>query len=410
MTNQSNIKFKQLYLNVFNTVPEIINLTEEELEILDTQNENDKILLDTNNHLFVVIAASIYVTLGPFFYTTLYQTLSNVTAYMITTRKSLSSQDSEMLTYTFFFGALAIFLYFLSPLLSTKNHLILNFRQVNANQLNYKIAIFISQYIALGFIILSLFLNYDSTIDFISKNFIYYLFIPLAIITTILLMFLLIYILNPINKFNEKKAKQKTNFRIKICYKLLTILNKIKSFENFYFINNEDSKELNLNFSQISRLIKDYSFQFSNYLEDENIHNDFRKIAYEFEKNLIIYINSKDTHIEIIKKSLIDYLNIFLKGDLSKLPKSENLPIEEKGKKAKLSHYILLAGYISLPIIIVLILTLFFEIKIDEFTQSIFRILYLIWAFIGIFSNPFILNNESKDLLKDILKTITGKS
>jgi hypothetical protein len=65
--------------------------------------------------------------------------------------------------------------------------------------------------------------------------------------------------------------------------------------------------------------------------------------------------------------------------------------------------------YLTLPIIVISILRLAFKITLDEYMQSLMRILYIIWACVGIFSNPFVLNNDSKDLLKDIIKTLTGK-
>ena len=78
-------------------------------------------------------------------------------------------------------------------------------------------------------------------------------------------------------------------------------------------------------------------------------------------------------------------------------------------KKAKFIHYFILGLYLTLPIIVILILKLIFNISLDDYIQSLVKILYVFWACIGIFSNPFVLNNESKELLKDIIKTLVGK-
>jgi hypothetical protein len=113
--------------------------------------------------------------------------------------------------------------------------------------------------------------------------------------------------------------------------------------------------------------------------------------------------------MNLVKKQLMDYTNLFLKGDLSLLPKADLAIPENNKKKAKLFHYILLGIYLTLPIIVIVLLKSVFKIEIDEYAQSLLKILYIIWAFIGIFSNPFILNNDNKEIIRDIIKTITGK-
>ena len=113
--------------------------------------------------------------------------------------------------------------------------------------------------------------------------------------------------------------------------------------------------------------------------------------------------------MSVTKQQLVEYSNIFLNGNLSALPKSDIIIEEHAENKAKFLHYILLGVYLTLPILIVVILKPVFNITIDDYAQSLLKILYIIWAFMGIFSNPFIINNDNKEIIRDIIKTITGK-
>lgn len=411
MTKHSNIKFTQLYNEVRKLFPNVMTLTDEELMVLDIQNEKNKSILETNSTIFTNIIISAFVILCPICSMKLYSSLSAVTVFMKNTKATLATDLIEVLTATFMIGGIALPCYFLIfPFLQSKSSSQISLLNLNMRQANYVFATIIATYVAIGFGALALFLNFDNLSEFIADNFIYYLFIPLLLISLSLVGLILVFTLLPLDKYYDRKSKHKINVRVKICNVLLKTLKEISSYENFYFLNPKDSKEILANLSQIGYSISNYSDQYIEYIESTEVHDDFKKAGAEFEKNLLSYISTKDSHSEAIKDSLVNYLNIFLKGDLSKLPKAENIPDEEKQRKAKLIHYFLLALYISFPIIVVLILKVFFNITFDEFTQSIFRILYLIWAFIGVFSNPFILNSESKELLKDILKTITGKN
>jgi len=412
--NNKKIDFTGLYTEVKELYPSITELTDSEIKNIQTQFSNNQTIERTNNYIDSVICATILVFIFPFIFNKIYSSLSIVTHYLVTNKSTYSEDMVQTMNYSLGIGSFAIlFYFFILPLdgrlgLSIVNRT--NLDSVNRKQSNFIWSSFISAYISIGLIGFLVYLNFKSTSEFIAQNFMYYLLIPLIIITVILsLIVIIVIVLLPIKKIIDRKAEQISEKRITICMKIMKILKKISLFENFYFLTTKDCEFVLINLNSISSKIKKYPTAVTVIFDNSEIENNFLKASREFEQNIINLINTNESHAETIKSSLVSYLNIFLSGDLSTLPKTE-IPLQNDNvKKAKFIHYFILGLYLTLPIIVILILKLIFNISLDDYIQSLVKILYVFWACIGIFSNPFVLNNESKELLKDIIKTLVGK-
>ena len=411
---KNDTNFKDLYNEVKTLYPNVVELTETEVENIQSQSVKDNSIDKTNTYLLAIIAATIFLLIFPFFATRLYTSLSIVTTYLVTNKGTFPKELIQTLNFSFGIGGFAIISYFflLPSTARFKKLFKVNspFDSINRTQSNFLFSSIIGAYITVGLIGLLLYLNLDSTATFIAENFKYYLLIPLFLIAVLLVLIIVtLLIMFPFKKLVDRKSKQTSGKRIDICMKLLKTLKKISPFDNFYFLSPEDSKMIMSNLRGACTLIMDYPKGVVEFLDNSEIEDDFLKAGREFEKNIVYFISTKESHTSTIKSTLVNYLNSFLSGDLSALPKNEIVIQNDKIKKAKLIHYFLLGLYLTLPIIVILILKLAFKITLDEYMQSLMRILYIIWAFVGIFSNPFVLNTESKDLLKDIIKTLTGK-
>jgi len=402
--------FKSLFEEVKILYPEISDLSELEIENIQTQADRRKLVNDTNLYLISVIIAIFFFLIFPFFIAKLYFSLDIITDYLVNNKGTYSKELINTFNFSFGIGAFAIVCYFfLLPFItSSKNDL--PFGSVNTKQSNFRFFTIIGTYIVIGLAAFLLYLNSDYASVFIAENFKYYLLVPLFIIAMFLTFILLFSVIGiPFIGIFARRKKQNNNKRIEICIKLLITLKKISSFDNFCFLPPSDNKVITSNLYSICSLIKSYPKGISEFIDNNEIETDFLKAGQEFEKNIINFISTNELHSETIKSTLISYLNTFLSGDLSTLPKSENIVKKNNGQKTKIIHYFLFGLYLILPIIIIFILKLAFKINFDEYMQSLMKILYVIWACVGIFSNPFVLNAESKDLLKDIIKTLIGK-
>lgn len=412
--SEKNENFEYLYKGVKGLYPDIAELTEVEVKNIQSQLEKDILIHKTNIYIIAIIAATFFFLIFPFIATKIYSSLAVVTSYFISNKGTFSKDQILTLNLSFGISGFAILCYFfILPFIARfEKFTILNspFRSVNTTQTNFLFLSIIGAYVAIGLFGFLLYLNLDYTATFIAENFKYYLLIPIFIITMYLtIMAITLLIMFPFKRQVARKSKQTSDKRIEICMKLLKTLKKISPFDNFYFLAPKDCKMIMSNLRGACLLIKDYPKGIVEFLDNTEIENEFLKASREFEKNIVYFISTKESHTTTIKSALVNYLNSFLSGDLSALPKTEIVIQNENIKKAKLIHYFLLGLYLTLPIIGILVLKFAFKITLDEYMQSLMRILYIIWACVGIFSNPFILNTESKDLLKDIIKTLTGK-
>ncbi|WP_172426932.1 hypothetical protein, partial [Flavobacterium sp. ACN2] len=197
-------------------------------------------------------------------------------------------------------------------------------------------------------------------------------------------------------------------YRYEISFKLLKILESLKNKQKIQIISKIETNDIISELIKIKGLIQNYHI---NYNSEGNLFLiiEFEKAANAFQNCIDRFILGEEEQIETTKQLLINYTNIFLTGNIANLPKEEINSENQSRAKTKIIHYVLLGLYLTLPIFIVVILKTVFKIQIDQYVQSLLQILYVVWAFIGIFSNPFILNDDNKELIRDVLKTLTGK-
>jgi len=184
----------------------------------------------------------------------------------------------------------------------------------------------------------------------------------------------------------------------------------LKDYVNGSFISQKDIIEISDELSYVRRMIRKYPSYVTDYLSDHEIVSDFEKASNQFGILIVDFVKNQETKIDDTKERLVEYLNIFLKGNLSELPKSESLPNPIKADKVKLYHYFFFGVYLTLPIFIVVSLKVYVNLTLDDYLQSLLKILYVIWIFVGIISNPRIFSNENKDFMKDLVKSFIGKS
>lgn len=99
-------------------------------------------------------------------------------------------------------------------------------------------------------------------------------------------------------------------------------------------------------------------------------------------------------------------------GNLKDLPRKEIVENIESKKPKETSFilgFIFLLIYLLIPIGAFLIFENYFKVELNELTQSLLKIAYIIWALFGVISNNSILNEDSKNFVKDIIQTILGK-
>lgn len=244
----------------------------------------------------------------------------------------------------------------------------------------------------------------------IAKFSVYYLLVPIFFVSMpLMLIVILLLIIFLYKRQLGRKSKPTSDKRIEICMKLLMTLKKIATLDNFYFLGTKDFQMIMSYLRRICTLIKTYPSGIVQFLDDSKVEDEFLKAGREFEKNIVDFVSTKESHTITIKSVLVNYLNIFLAGDLSALPKAESVTQSAKIQKAKFIHYLLLGLYLILPIVVILILKLVFNITLDEYMQSQMKVLYAIWACLGVSANPLVLNSESKDLLMEIIKSFKGK-
>jgi hypothetical protein len=113
---------------------------------------------------------------------------------------------------------------------------------------------------------------------------------------------------------------------------------------------------------------------------------------------------------------LTEYLNTFLTGYYHELPReelpdSDNL-IGETPRQTwtrKVGNFVMLVGFMALPIAALSIIGRFFRFEIPVWAQSSATVLYVIWAALGILFFSEHLTPEGKELLNTVLKGVIPK-
>lgn len=123
-----------------------------------------------------------------------------------------------------------------------------------------------------------------------------------------------------------------------------------------------------------------------------------------------IYFPQENT-LENLRLKLCDYLNIFLSGNYHDLPREEtedyqivNSIVIKDNKLKKIISLGKLCIFLALPVVFYILFVLLFNFKFDSINYYL-GILYLIWITAGFIYYAESLTLESKDFIKDIIKT-----
>lgn len=413
MTDIKNIGFKKLYAKTKVNYPNLIDLSESDLNFILSQSESDFEKSKISRYIIAVIGASLTILLFVCTVIKVYGLLGQLSEYIRTSNFKLSEEAilNTNLVLCIFCSSLIIYVYLVPHI-----NLFKKIAQAKSStfNINTKAKIFIkfkiiSSYFILGVLLLFTLLNFGITNSLLVILKLY-LLLPLTIAAFFVTIYSIIYLLViPLKKY--LKTKEQSNERTKIAFLLCNVLNRLNDNKNrLHFIEANDLEYMLSKLSYASSLIKNYPYKLTSRIPSQSIIETFSKASNEVDRLIFSIATIDNGKVVEIQTDLINYLNSILSGDLINLPKSEDAYFDKhKDKRIRPYKYFLLALYLILPLLLVISLNVFFKFSFTEYTQSLLKILYIIWAFVGIFSNPIILTSENKDLIKDILKSWFGK-
>lgn len=250
-------------------------------------------------------------------------------------------------------------------------------------------------------------------IDILNFLTIGWLMIPmliLAALPSILFLFVLALI---VDYFKQSTQVPKT---VLIIDNLVHLIYKLDNTDEFAIYNLDLKESITESIIEISDLMRKMYRNFgfgksASQWSDEQME----KAADNFiSVTAMVYFPQSDT-LDNLKDHLCTYLNIFLSGQYHELPREEitlfkgiSLTSQNKPIK-KFFIFISLIVYMALPIVAIIIIIELFKLDIQPFIQSLFTILYIIWAVIGIFSYSDNLSPDTKEFMMIMVKSIIGK-
>lgn len=413
--SKKNYDIKTLFSDLKKDYQKLSLIDEKSIDNAQREIELENRKERTKKYLVVVVASSLSIILYPFIFVKLFRILDK-TAELVKYIVDLVPEDNiGVFNFSFILGSFSILCYlFLFPsfrLFGKQYPAKSETYDIDRRQSNYIFMAISGAYIALGLVCFLFMLNSDKIGLFLIDNFKYYLFVPLSILTFFLTLFssalILIY---PFRKTISKNFSYSSNKRLEISLHLLHILERLVKNNNGEYVSNETISVVIRRILIIKGLISNYQNNIIGNNSNSEIEENFKKASNEFGKLEMFLIENQENLIEEFKDKIVDYFNIFYQGKLKELPKSDIIEEQKEKRTTKTYHYVLLGIYLLLPIVIIVTLNIAFNISIDDYSKSLIRILYIIWAFLGIFSNPFIINAENKDLMKDLIKTLVGKN
>jgi hypothetical protein len=406
--------FRGVYNETRNVFSSLIILNDDELNAIENEAKKDELKAKTNRHLFLISAASLAIIISPYIIVRLFNSLDIITSYLSLKKGHYLQEYTDVTNISLGAGGFSILVYFfLFPdfwrfrkLRNANSRL---FSAINKTQPNYIFSSFMGCYIVFGFILYLVQLNSPRYADDAISLIKYYLILPLSFISVFMLMFLIVLILRPFMKYFDSYSHSSNN-RIELSFLLLKSLHKLKDYDSIYLIPIDTSRSIVGNLERASEIIREYPERMAKGSLNTKVIDAFSQSANFIDQIIIDFQTASKLGSQNIKDRIISNVNIILAGNLLDLPKSEietnNIKI---ARKVKLYQYFLLALYLTLPIVTVILMNVLFDITFTEYNQSLLKILYIIWAFVGIFSNPIILNSENKEIIRDIVKSWFGK-
>jgi hypothetical protein len=403
--------FDALYKKAKQDFPTIVELSTDRIQKIQIQIEEKLIPSKTKRYLFAISFATILVTWGLFYLFRVDYASDTIILYLKENLDKIQpSKVYEATILLFAFGAALITYVFIMPLtfrikaipmMSTFS----NVKRKESPFINFSI---IAAYLIVGAILSLFYLHFPKLTVVVLSICKIYIVIPLFFLGAFLFFTLLSLLIRKLNKPTLLKVAE--NKRAFICIIILNLLKTFKQYESCYILSDEDSRFIIRNFYRVSQSIKNYSSGILNTLGIVEPVLELDKAANGFNELIIDFLATPTSHVNKIEEKLIEYLNIFLSGSLLDLPKSDLvIEIPREPKKLKFYHYMYLVSFLAIPIVVVIVITSFFNVKITDYNQTLLKIIYLIWVVIGVIYSPIISNTENKEFVKDILKSILGK-
>lgn len=245
------------------------------------------------------------------------------------------------------------------------------------------------------------------------SNQIIYAWIYLLLFALIMLLYMLFGILIMFIFFKWLNDDLPVKYAYSTIFYLVEIIYLMLDYSDFSSLNPTIKKKLIKLIFKISDSIKNmYSENFADnkisYWSVNQINcaaNNFSLLA------TWIYFPQENT-LENLKLKLCNYLNIFLSGNYHDLPREEteeyqvvNSLIMKDNKLKKIFSLGKLCIFLAIPIVFYILFILLFNLKFDSINYCL-GILYLIWIVVVFIYYAESLTLDSKDFIKDIIKSI----
>lgn len=393
--------FRSDYKAAKSLYPDIKDIDPLDLEEIEKRLEEDNAAFKTNVYLFAAISAILILFTLPI-------SIYYIYGYTVSLFKIIDANKftpNHAYTVSTLLGSLGIILYLIFPTPSV----FINTKEINKKHHRFRITMLGSTIILLTSILAYCYLMIDDRwgiSTFLFRNFLIVSTCTMASATIIYFIISLVALSTAKSiLLHNKPIAQK---RAEIVSELVDLLLRTPLKGNLYFISTPKDEYISRQIKNISQLIYNF-YKGSKWSQiSTSIENDFKSASIEFNVSLGRLILTQEDHLNTFQKHLVFYLNIFLSGDLSTLPKAESAMLLSQ-RRVRMSDYLKFSLYLTLPIIIVIGLKLTIGIEPDQFTKSLLQLLYLIWILVGVFSNTFLINNETKSMIKDIIKSTFGK-
>lgn len=405
---------KDTYYSAKNNFADLTEISEQELNSLEQTAEKYQREKNTNRAVLINYAAAFSLLLFPIIVVKIPEFFSIISQYLLSKQGSYSDEYIGITIASLGLTSVALLMYFF--VMPNENLRINKFiktkpiEPINVRQSSYVRGYILTIYLVVGSLLYSI-----QIFDFwLSKWAIiglkYYVGLPVAFLVFAILV---ISIASAILPFSRRLTKSKTSndSRVELLSAFLNALNTAHESYHPFTMPEGKANRVVRELKKASTLLKEYPAVLNKSSLNANLVESFKLSSNFIEQMAIDFQTSNNTVVTEIKNKLVTCINTVVHGNLVDLPKlSIEAGTQSIVKKARAYHYFLLAIYLTTPILFVIFINLLFGIKFNEYEQSLLKILYIVWAFFGVFSNPVILNSDSKELIQDIIKSWLGKS
>lgn len=234
--------------------------------------------------------------------------------------------------------------------------------------------------------------------------------LPFSILPAVILFALLISILAYIEFKRERSVKPEL-----IIIEMLKLIKQVDEANNNTYISLQDRKLIADTINSVSGLIRRIYFRENSPNPIDDWANEkMNKVAVSFQSLGAKVLMPKENNLSNILSDIIPYLNAFLKVNYFDFPQEthDNLitsNITQKHSHSVILNFIFLTIYMTMPVIVVGILTDLFDLEIIPVIQTLLSILYAAWIIFGALYFSEKLRPDFRSWLIDILRAIIPK-